>query len=121
MGDIDSRLRRHRLSRYAAPDDPLRRGLRLGWVALGLWLVWIGFLSDHSLWRIWRLTRETARSESDLERTRQTVDRLDAELKNPVTQRELAERALRERTGMARPGEIVYRIREGSRPDSIGR
>ena len=120
MGDIGNRLRRYRLSRYAAPDDPLQRGLRLGWVALGLWLMWIGFFSNHSLWRIWRLSRESANSQFELERTRQTVERLDAELTNPETRRELAERALRERTGMARPGEIVYRIR-GTRPDSARR
>ncbi len=119
MGDIDSRLRRYRLSRYAPPPDPLRRGLRLGWLALGLWLVWIAVLSDHSLWRIWRLGHERSQAEQDLQRTKSEVYRLDAELGNPATQRELAERALREKTGMARPGEIVYRIREGAaRADS---
>ena len=114
MQDIGTRLKRYRLSRYAPPEDPLRRKLRWGWIALGLWLVWIGLLSDHSLWRIWRLGHERAQAEQDLQRTKSAVDRLDAELGNPATQRELAERALREKTGMARPGEIVYRIREGA-------
>ena len=113
MSDIGSRLSRYRLSRYAPPSDPLRRGLRWGWIALALWLVWIGILSDHSLWRIWSLGRESARAEQKLAKTQAEVDQLDAELSNPATQRELAERALRERTGMARPGEIVYRIKEG--------
>lgn len=121
MSDIDSRLRRHRLTRYAAPTDPLRRGLRLGWVALGLWLIWIGVLSDHSLWRIWRLGREEARAQQELDKTKSEVDRLDSELNNPATQRELAERALREKTGMARPDEIVYRIRSGARGDTLVR
>lgn len=121
MRDIGSRLRRYRLSRYAPPGDPLRKGLRWGWVALGLWLVWIGVLSDHSLWRIWNLSRESARAERELQSTRAAVERLDAELTNPETQRELAERALRERTGMARPGEIVYRIRGGAHGDSTRR
>ena len=121
MGDIDSRLRRHRLSRYATPEGPLRRGMKLGWVGLALWLAWIGFLSDHSLWRIWRLSRETAHAEQELERTRQTVQRLDAELTDPDAQRDAAERTLRERTGMARPGEIIYRIRGNARADSSGR
>jgi len=120
MSDIDSRLRRYRLSRYAPPPDPLRRGLRLGWVALGVWLVWIAVLSDHSLWRIWKLGRERAEAEQDLQRTRSEVDRLDSELNNPATQREQAESALR-RTGMAGRDEIVYRIREGAaRPDTSG-
>jgi cell division protein FtsB len=121
MRDIGSRLRRYRLSRYAPPTDPLRKGLRWGWVALGLWLVWIGVLSDHSLWRIWNLSRENARAEQQLQATRAEVERLDSELTNPETQRELAERALRERTGMARPDEIVYRIRGGARADSTSR
>lgn len=121
MRDIGNRLRRYRLSRYAPPGDPLRRGLRWGWIALALWLIWIGVLSDHSLWRIWSLSREHSRSQSELARTQAEVERLDSELTNPATQRELAERALRERTGMARPGELVYRIRGGARPDSAGR
>jgi len=121
MSDIDTRLRRYRLSRYAPPSDPLKRGLRLGWLALGLWFVWIAVLSDHSLWRIWRLGRERDHTAQELQRTRTEVDRLSAELDNPATQRELAERALRERTGMARPGEIVYRIRENAKADSSER
>ena len=121
MGNIDSRLRRYRLSRYAPPPDPFRRGLRLGWVGLGLWLVWIAVLSDHSLWRIWQLRHERVQAEQDLQRTQAEVARLDAELNNPATQRELAERGLREKTGMARPGEIVYRIREGVKGDTLAR
>lgn len=121
MGNIDSRLRRYRLSRYAPPADPLRKGLRWGWIALALWLVWIGLLSDHSLWRIWRLGHDNARAEKELTQTRAEVARLDAELNNPATQRELAERALRERTGMARPGEIIYRIKLGAMADTLGR
>ena len=121
MRDIGSRLSRYRLSRYAPPTDPLQRKLRWGWVALALWLVWIGLLSDHSLWRIWRLGRENARAEQQLERTRAEVVKLDGELNNPETQRELAERALREKTGMARPDEIVYRIRENAKVDTLGR
>jgi cell division protein FtsB len=121
MRDIGTRLSRHRLSRYAPPADPLQRKLRWGWVALSLWLVWIGLLSDHSLWRIWRLGQENARAEQQLERTRAEAERLDRELNNPATQRELAERTGREKMGMARPGELVYRIRENAKVDTLGR
>ena len=120
MSDIGTRLRRYRLSRYAPPVDPVRRRLRWGWVALGLWLVWIGFVSDHSLWRIWRLSRENAQAVTDLRKVQGSVARLEAEYESPRSNRELAERTLRERTGMARPGEIIYRIR-GARADSLGR
>ena len=119
MRDIDARLRRHRLSRYAPLGGPLRHGMRWGWLALAIWLFWIGLFSDHSLWRIWRLGRENAKAEAELARARAAVSDLDAQLSNPASQRELAERVLREKTGMARPGEIVYRIRPGA--DSVGR
>ncbi len=121
MRDIGTRLLRYRLSRYAPPVDPVRRRLRWGWIALGLWLIWFGFVSDHSLWRIWRLTRENTQAERDLRRAQQSVSRLEAEVDNPVNSRELAERVLRERTGMARPGEIIYRIRGGAKGDSLAR
>jgi cell division protein FtsB len=79
--------------------------------------VWIAVLSDHSLWRIWRLSNENARAEHELERARLSVSKLENQVENPENNRELAERVLRERTGMAKPGEIVYRIR-GNQPDS---
>jgi cell division protein FtsB len=118
MRDIGSRLQRYRLSRYAPPTDPVRRGLRWGWVLLGLWLIWIGFVSDHSLWRIWRLSGENTRAEHELHRAQTAVAQLESEVENPRTNRNLAERMLRERTGMARPGEIVYRIRS-AKSDSL--
>ena len=121
MQDIGSRLRRYRLSRYAPPLDPVRRGLRWGWVVLGLWLMWIGFLSDHSLWRIWRLTRENAIAEHELARAQLSIADLESSAENPQSNRELAEHVLRERTGMARPGEIIYRSRGGARGDSLKR
>lgn len=120
MKDIGSRLKRYRLSRYAAPVDPVRRRLRWAWVLGLLWLVWIGVLSDHSLLRIWSLGREKARTQSELEHVRSEIERLDAQAKDPRARRDLAEHTLRERNGMAKPGEIVYRIRSMS-PDSVER
>src|SRR5262249_34892230 len=118
MRDIGSRLQRYRLSRYAPPSDPVRRGLRWGWIVLALWLLWITVLSDHSLLRLWRVSRENSRAEQELVRARGSVARLESEMENPENNRELAERVLRERTGMARPGEIVYRIRGKAGADS---
>jgi cell division protein FtsB len=120
MRDISSRLNRYRLSRYAPPVDPVRRRLRWAWVLGALWLAWIGLVSDHSLLRIWLLGRDNARARTELERVRAETAQLDAQVKDPRASRELAEHALRERNGMARPGEIVYRIRSMS-PDSVGR
>ena len=109
MRDIGSRIGRYRLTRYAR-----RRGVRgVTWilVGLGLWLLWAVAISDHSLLRIWRLRRERSTAQHDLADVRREHARIEAELERPGARRKLAERRLREESGMARPGEIVYRIR----------
>jgi cell division protein FtsB len=118
--DIGRRIQRYRLGRYAAPEDRLRRNLRWVWVGVALWVVWVGFLSDHSLWRLWRLRAETASSRTRLERTQAEIARLEAESHDPRARRERAERVMRERNGMAKPGEIIYRI-DGEPPDTLVR
>lgn len=111
MRDISGRLRRRRLSRFAPPDDPIRRRLHWAWWGLALWLLWACVLSDHSFYRLWQTRLEGERVAAELEATRHEVERLDRELEDEAAARGLAERVLRERNGMARPGEIVYRIR----------
>ncbi len=113
MRDIGERLHRRRLLRYAPPDSPARRGFR--WVAVVLvsWLVWAGLISDHSFYRIWRLSRENRRVSLEVEQLTSELQRLEAEARDPRARRERAEHALREKTGMAKPGEIIYRIRGG--------
>jgi len=118
MRDIGTRIQRYRLSRYRPAAGPLGRPLQWLWIALAAWLVWTGLLSDHSFYRLWRLSREQRRSEIELERTREQVGALESENKDPRTRRERTERLLRERAGMAKPGEIVYRIR-GASPDTL--
>ncbi len=110
MRDISDRLGRYRLGRYATPVDPVRRRLRWAWLAGGLWLVWFVLLSDHSVWRLARLGRESARVAHDLEVARAEVARLEAERADPRVMRERGEKVLRERGGMAQPGEIIYRV-----------
>ncbi len=111
MRDIGDRINRYRLSRYAAPVDRVRRRLRWAWLVAALWITWVGFVSDHNFVRLWRLSQERRQSEADLERLRAQVAELDARLRDPAAQRELAEHTLREKSGMAKPGEIVYRVR----------
>ncbi len=120
MRDISNRLKRYRLSRYAPPVDPVRRRLRWAWLLGALWLIWVAVVSDHSLLRIWSLGRENARAKAELEHARAETAQLDAQVRDPRASRELAEHVLRERSGMARPGEIVYRIRSAG-PDSASR
>lgn len=120
MGDIGSRIRRYRLSRYARPESPLRHRMGWVWLALLAWVLWAGVVSDHSFLQLWRLGQERARAERDLERARLEIEQLETDARDPDARRTAAERSLRERSGMARPGEIVYRIQQAS-PDSSRR
>ena len=113
MRDIGARIQRYRLSRYAPPEDRVRRSLRWAWLAGALWLVWVGVVSEHNFIRLWQLSHERQRSEAELKRLDAEVARLDAQQRDPAAQRLLAEHALREKSGMAKPGEIIYSIRPG--------
>jgi cell division protein FtsB len=111
MRDIGTRIQRYRLSRYAPPEDHVRRGLRWAWLVGALWLVWVGFVSDRNLVRLRQLSHERQRSEDRLQQLNGEVARLDAQQRDPAARRLQAEHALREKSGMARPGEIIYQIR----------
>jgi cell division protein FtsB len=108
MRDIGTRIQRYRLSRYAAPERPLRRRMRWVWLAGALWLVWAGFLSEHNFVRLGRLARERERSAAEVKRMQAQVAVLDARLRDPAAQRDLVEHALREKAGMVRRDELVY-------------
>lgn len=110
MKDIGGRIRRYRLGRYAPAASPFRRRLRWVWLIGLAWLTWAAFLSEHSFYRTWRLDRENRQARADLARLRSEVERLDAESRDPAANRARSERQLRERHGMAKPGEIVYMI-----------
>jgi cell division protein FtsB len=111
MRDIGARIQRYRLSRYAPPVDRVRRRLRWVWVAGALWLVWVGFLSDHNAYRIWQLSREERANRLEVARLLAESGRLEREVSDPKLRRRSAEAFLREHAGMARPGEIVYQRR----------
>jgi cell division protein FtsB len=115
MRDISGRLKRYRLSRYAPPEDLLRRRMHWAWWGLALWVLWASLLSEHGFYRLWQLRRENQRTQVELHQAERELQRLDGELRDPDALRGLAERVLREKNGMARPGEIVYRIQA---PDS---
>jgi cell division protein FtsB len=119
MRDIGRRIQRYRLSRYGTPRGTLARPPRWVWIAAVLWLGWVGFVSEHSLYRIWRMSAENARAQRQLEEARREVARFDQEARDPKTKLRDAERALRHE-GFARHGEIIYRI-EGGRADTLAR
>jgi len=115
MRDISARIQRYRLSRYAPPVDRVRRRLRWVWLAAALWLVWVGFVSDHNFLRLRQLSHERQHSEAELRRVSAEAARIDRLRHDEAAQRELAERALRGQ-GMAKPGEIIYRVQPKRRP-----
>ena len=110
---------------FSKPSRRPPRGPRFGlggparWLVplLGLWLLYVGVLSEHSLLRLWQLGREQARAERSAAEIQGEIARLERELRDPRAQRARAERALRERSGWAAPGEIIYRV-EGDPADS---
>ena len=109
MRDIGSRIQRYRLSRYALPVDHVGSKLRWAWLLAALWLVWVGFVSEHNFYRLLQLSREQSHSRAQLAAINSEVARLTAQVNDPATRRRTAEDEARKR-GMARKGEIVYRI-----------
>src|SRR5262249_38085928 len=97
--------------------DSIRGRMRWAIPILGLWLMWSGFFSSHSFYRLWQLKRERVRVEAELARLRQESGRMETESRDPAALRQRAERELRA-NGMARSGEIVYRI-QGSDRDTL--
>ena len=109
MRDIGNRIARHRLTRYAAPHDPVPRRLKWFWPLLALWLLWVGLLSEHSFYRLWRLEQEQRRTTGEVERARADVREMERDRDDPRATRFRAEAEVRG-AGMARPGEYVYRV-----------
>ena len=111
MRDIGVRIQRYRLSRYALPVDRSSHRLRWIWLVGAVWLVWVGLLSDHNFYRIWKLSHEESVNRHQIARLAMESDRLDHEASDPKLRRKAAEAYLRERAGMARPDEIIYQRR----------
>lgn len=89
-----------------------RRRWRRLLVGLGLLLlIWIAFFDSHSLYRRLRWSYEASRLRAQNEALRQTIDSLQQQLKQGITD-EMVERIAREQYGMRRPGETVYHVEE---------
>lgn len=119
MRDIGRRIQRYRLSRYRPLPAGIPRPPRWVWLAAGVWLVYVGVLSDRSLYRIWRMGQENSRAERRLHEAEAEISRLDKDARDPNARLDEAEHALR-REGFARRGEIIYRI-QANAADTTGR
>lgn len=111
MRDIGRRIQRYRLGRYGRTNATFSGRMR--WIALVVvaWLAWVGVLSEHSFFRIWKLERESALTRQQLEEASDARQRMSAELNDPEARRARAEEVLRIEHGMARRGEFVYTVR----------
>jgi cell division protein FtsB len=114
MRDIGARIQRHRLERYRSAASPWLHRLRWLGLLVGFWLVYAAFLSEHSLYRIWRLEAQNRRAEADLAAMNREIAELESRLNDPHRRQDLLEHHLREKVGMAREGEIIYRVHADS-------
>ena len=117
--DITGRILGRPLHSPYAPGGGMPSRRRWLWLAIGGWLLWAGAFSDHSFWRISRLRHELRTANAEIARVTSEESRLSARLHDPAERARHAEEVLRQQ-GMARPGEIVYRLGTGS-PDSSRR
>ncbi len=113
--DITGRVLSRPLRSPYAPGGGTPRARWL-WLLAVAWLLWVGVISDHSVWRIIRLRHDLVAARTEMQRVRGETSRLDARLRDPVERGEHAEQMLREQ-GMAKPGEIIYRL-GGANTDS---
>ena len=112
MRDIGARIHRYRLRRFAPPGDRLRRRLRWAWVVMAAWLAWVGLVSEHNFYRLWKMTREDRDNRVAALQLGTEVERMDREANDPRARRRSAEAYLRESAGMAKKGEIIYKYQE---------
>jgi cell division protein FtsB len=117
MRDIGQRIQRYRLTRFGPRNAPLLRRLAWVWPILGIWGAYVLFFGEHSVLKIWRLSQENQRMRAELVSTQKELDRLEGRMNDPRVMREDAEHVLRERSGFAKSGEIIYRFETKS--DSV--
>lgn len=117
--DISRRILGRSMASPFAPAEPAWRRLRwLVWIAAA-WLVYSAFLSDRSFFRIARLRHELATANAEVERIGRESGDLEARMADPKARQRQAEKTLRERTGMARPDEMIYVFRKTTPRDTV--
>lgn len=95
------------MARFPSTSRPLRRWL-LGAivVVLGLWLL---FFDSHSLLQRYRWHQDLEQVMQENDRLRRDIQQLETRLQQPLSD-DAVERIARERYGMQRPGETIYRV-----------
>ncbi|HEY8482988.1 MAG TPA: septum formation initiator family protein [Longimicrobiales bacterium] len=76
---------------------------------------------EYNLPELWRLERQQRREAAEFEVLRAEVERLRARADSLESDRELLERLARERFGMIRDGERLYRFDQSATPTPAGK
>jgi cell division protein FtsB len=95
--------------RFAGPR-PNHWPMRLGLVAVGIWLAYLFIFSNQGLLKILALRAELTREESRTTSQAKRVKLAEEELYRVRTDPFYTEKFVRENTGMVKPNEIVYRV-----------
>ncbi len=115
-----SRKKKRRSSDRRRPDTS--RDRRFVDIAIIAMLLLAGYFAvfggEYSIFDIWRLEKTEARVAADLVATEATIDSLQTLASEIEHDPEAIERVAREKYGMIRDGEILYRFREAT-PDSL--
>lgn len=71
-------------------------------------LLWLCFISEHSLWAIWKLQREKDRLQNEIISYRNTINQFEQSIDEVSGDRDAMEHFAREKLNMKRPNEDVY-------------
>lgn len=75
-------------------------------------VIWLCFLSEHSLWAIWRLQREKDRLQNEIVTYKNTISQFEESINEVSGDRDAMEHFARERLNMKKENEDVYLIEE---------
>lgn len=75
-------------------------------------VIWLCFLSEHSLWAIWRLQREKDRLQNEIVNYKKTISEFEESINEVSGDKDAMEHFARERLNMKKPNEDVYLIED---------
>ena len=86
------------------------------WGIISIILIWVLIFSDNSFWNTWRLKKEMVSMRDKVTELNAKNDSLKTENEKLQTSLDAAEKAARERFGLVKPGEKVFRFVPANEP-----